>query len=93
MGPFRDIAVERHGWERFVIPAGSRYFTPGEVHVEGDASSASYFIALGAIAGVDAPVRIEGVGAASIRHSRRPAVTNSSSPRWWRSPSRSWSSR
>ena len=61
------IAVERQGWERFVIPAGSRYVTPGEVHVEGDASSASYFIALGAIAGVDAPVRIEGVGAASIQ--------------------------
>ena len=61
------IVVERQGWERFVIPAGSRYVTPGEVHVEGDASSASYFIALGAIAGVDAPVRIEGVGAASIQ--------------------------
>ena len=61
------IAVERQGWERFVIPAGSRYVTPGEVHVEGDASSASYFIALGAIAGVDAPVRIEGVGSASIQ--------------------------
>jgi len=61
------IAVERQGWERFVIPAGSRYVTPGEVHVEGDASSASYFIALGAIAGVHAPVRIEGVGAASIQ--------------------------
>ena len=61
------IAVERQGWERFIIPAGSRYVTPGEVHVEGDASSASYFIALGAIAGVDAPVRIEGVGAASIQ--------------------------
>jgi len=37
------------------------------VHVEADASSASYFIALGALAGVDAPVRIEGVGAASIQ--------------------------
>ena len=61
------IAVERQGWARFVIPAGSRYVTPGEVHVEGDASSASYFIALGAIAGVDAPVRIEGVGSASIQ--------------------------
>jgi 3-phosphoshikimate 1-carboxyvinyltransferase len=61
------IAVERQGWERFVIPAGSRYVTPGEVHVEGDASSASYFVALGAIAGMDAPVRIEGVGSASIQ--------------------------
>ncbi|RZS47536.1 bifunctional 3-phosphoshikimate 1-carboxyvinyltransferase/cytidylate kinase [Sphaerotilus mobilis] len=61
------IAVRRDGWARFTIPAGSRYVTPGEVHVEGDASSASYFIALGTLAGVDAPVRIEGVGSASIQ--------------------------
>ncbi|MEY8876911.1 MAG: bifunctional 3-phosphoshikimate 1-carboxyvinyltransferase/cytidylate kinase [Leptothrix sp. (in: b-proteobacteria)] len=61
------IAVQRDGWQRFTIPAGSAYVTPGEVHVEGDASSASYFIALGAIAGVDAPVRIEGVGSVSIQ--------------------------
>ncbi len=61
------IAVRRDGWTRFTIPAGSRYVTPGEVHVEGDASSASYFIALGTLAGVDAPVRIEGVGSASIQ--------------------------
>ena len=43
--------------------AGSRYRSPGDIHVEGDASSASYFIALGAIAATDAPLRIEGVGA------------------------------
>ena len=61
------IAVRREGWQRFTIPAGSRYLTPGEVHVEGDASSASYFIALGTLAGIDAPVRIEGVGSASIQ--------------------------
>jgi 3-phosphoshikimate 1-carboxyvinyltransferase len=61
------IAVRREGWQRFTIPAGSAYVTPGEVHVEADASSASYFIALGALAGIDAPVRIEGVGAASIQ--------------------------
>ncbi len=61
------IAVQREGWQRFTIPAGSRYVTPGEVHVEADASSASYFIALGALAGVAAPVRIEGVGSASIQ--------------------------
>jgi 3-phosphoshikimate 1-carboxyvinyltransferase len=36
--------------ERFTIPQGSRYRTPGAIHVEGDASSASYFVALGAIA-------------------------------------------
>lgn len=61
------IAVAREGWQRFVIPAGSAYRTPGEVHVEGDASSASYFIGIGAIAAQTAPVRIEGVGAASIQ--------------------------
>ncbi|MFZ4551385.1 MAG: bifunctional 3-phosphoshikimate 1-carboxyvinyltransferase/cytidylate kinase [Aquabacterium sp.] len=61
------IAVERQGWERFIIPQGSRYQSPGEIHVEADASSASYFIATGAIAGIDKPVRVEGVGAASIQ--------------------------
>jgi len=60
------IAVERHGWERFVIPAGSRYQSPGSIHVEADASSASYFIALGAIADGKG-IRIQGVGADSIQ--------------------------
>ena len=55
-------------WRRFTIPRGSRYRSPGEIHVEGDASSASYFIALGAIAAAGgAPLRIEGVGADSIQ--------------------------
>ena len=44
------IAVKNDSWQRFVIPAGSRYQSPGAIHVEADASSASYFIALGAIA-------------------------------------------
>ncbi|MBB1160625.1 bifunctional 3-phosphoshikimate 1-carboxyvinyltransferase/cytidylate kinase [Aquariibacter albus] len=61
------IAVEREGWQRFTLPAGSRYRSPGAVHVEGDASSASYFIGAAAIAAVDAPLRIEGVGADSIQ--------------------------
>ena len=64
------IAVRRDGWQRFTIPAGSRYQSPGEVHVEADASSASYFIALGALAspaGSGAGIRIQGVGAASIQ--------------------------
>ncbi len=60
------IAVQREGWERFVIPAGSRYRSPGEIHVEADASSASYFIALGAIA-EGTGIRVEGVGADSIQ--------------------------
>ncbi|MFG6413238.1 bifunctional 3-phosphoshikimate 1-carboxyvinyltransferase/cytidylate kinase [Roseateles sp. DC23W] len=61
------IAVRREGWEAFVIPAGSRYVSPGEIFVEGDASSASYFVGLGAIAAADAPIRIEGVGSASLQ--------------------------
>jgi 3-phosphoshikimate 1-carboxyvinyltransferase len=61
------IAVRREGWQRFTIPAGRRYRSPGEIHVEADASSASYFVALGALAAPDRPVRIEGVGAGSIQ--------------------------
>lgn len=61
------IHVQRDGWSRFTIPAGSRYRSPGRIHVEGDASSASYFVALGAIAATAAPVRIEGVGSDSIQ--------------------------
>lgn len=61
------IAVQRDQYARFVIPQGSRYQSPGSIHVEGDASSASYFVAMGAIAGTDVPVRIEGVGLDSIQ--------------------------
>jgi 3-phosphoshikimate 1-carboxyvinyltransferase len=59
------IDVERHGWTRFTVPAGQRYLSPGEILVEGDASSASYFLAAGALGG--GPVRVEGVGANSIQ--------------------------
>jgi 3-phosphoshikimate 1-carboxyvinyltransferase len=62
-----SIAVQREGWQRFTIAQGSSYKSPGDIHVEGDASSASYFVALGAIAAVDEPVRIEGVGLDSIQ--------------------------
>ncbi|SDO79009.1 3-phosphoshikimate 1-carboxyvinyltransferase [Ralstonia sp. 25mfcol4.1] len=59
------IEVERQGWERFILPAGARYRSPGEIYVEGDASTASYFLAAGAIGG--GPVRVEGVGLSSIQ--------------------------
>ncbi|MBC7994747.1 MAG: 3-phosphoshikimate 1-carboxyvinyltransferase, partial [Rhizobacter sp.] len=62
------IQVQREGWRRFVIPQGSAYRTPGDIHVEADASSASYFIALGAIAAQNGQtIRIEGVGSDSIQ--------------------------
>jgi 3-phosphoshikimate 1-carboxyvinyltransferase len=59
------IEVERDGWRRFVVPAGRMYRSPGEIWVEGDASSASYFLAAGAIGG--GPVRVEGLGRNSIQ--------------------------
>ncbi|KRB97850.1 cytidylate kinase [Hydrogenophaga sp. Root209] len=61
------VQVQRDGWQRFTIPAGSRYRSPGRIPVEGDASSASYFIALGAIAQSTQGITIEGVGLASIQ--------------------------
>jgi 3-phosphoshikimate 1-carboxyvinyltransferase len=64
------VAVQRDGWQRFTIPAGSTLRAPGELHVEADASSASYFIALGAIAasvGAESGIRVNGVGADSIQ--------------------------
>jgi 3-phosphoshikimate 1-carboxyvinyltransferase len=59
------MVVERNGWQSFTVPAGQHYTSPGSIHVEGDASSASYFLAAGAIAG--GPVRVEGVGKNSIQ--------------------------
>jgi 3-phosphoshikimate 1-carboxyvinyltransferase len=59
------VRVEAEGWQRFVIPGGQRYRSPGSVHVEGDASGASYFLAAGAIAA--GPVRVQGVGRDSIQ--------------------------
>lgn len=64
------IDVRHDAWQRFTIPAGSRYRSPGSIHVEADASSASYFIALGALAmgakGTDG-VKVLGVGQDSIQ--------------------------
>jgi 3-phosphoshikimate 1-carboxyvinyltransferase len=64
------IVVLRDGWQRFTIPAGSQFQSPGTLQVEADASSASYFIAAGAIAaGANGQkgLRVEGVGADSIQ--------------------------
>ncbi|MFM2275330.1 MAG: hypothetical protein RL211_1202 [Pseudomonadota bacterium] len=64
------ITVIRDSWQRFTIPAGCNYQSPGHIHVEADASSASYFIALGAIApktnGLNG-IRIQGISADSIQ--------------------------
>ncbi len=59
------VAVLSNDWQSFTVAAGSRYRSPGIIHVEGDASSASYFLAAGAIGG--GPVRVEGVGRDSVQ--------------------------
>ena len=57
--------VERDGWKSFDLPGGAGYESPGELDVEGDASSASYFMAAGTLGG--GPVRMEGVGRSSAQ--------------------------
>jgi 3-phosphoshikimate 1-carboxyvinyltransferase len=64
------VVVARDGWQRFTIPAGSQLRSPGSLHVEADASSASYFIALGAITtGLSGQngIKIQGLGQDSIQ--------------------------
>ena len=58
------VTVEDEGAQRFRIPGAAAYASPGTIHVEGDASAASYFLAAGAIAG---RVRVTGVGRHSIQ--------------------------
>ena len=67
LGLMRRFGLEavREGRSAFAIPAGSGYASPGRLDVEGDASSASYFLAAGALGG--GPVRVEGVGSESLQ--------------------------
>ena len=94
------VEVYRDGWARFVIPARSRYRSPGEIHVEADASSASYFIAAGALsASASGPngLKIEGVGEASIQGdirfveaARLMGAQIDSGPNWLRAERGAW---
>ena len=59
------VEVKRDGWQTFVLTKGHIYQSPGVVHVEGDASSASYFLAAAAIAG--GSVKVQGIGRNSIQ--------------------------
>ncbi len=58
------VEVKREAWHTFTVPAAT-YQSPGAIEVEGDASSASYFLAAGAIG--HGPVRVDGVGRNSIQ--------------------------
>jgi 3-phosphoshikimate 1-carboxyvinyltransferase len=58
------VEVKREGWHRFIIPANVNYQSPKQIYVEGDASSASYFLAAGAIAG---SLFVDGISKDSIQ--------------------------
>jgi 3-phosphoshikimate 1-carboxyvinyltransferase len=59
------ISVVNNNYESFVIKAGQQYTSPGRIMVEGDASSASYFMAAAAING--GTIEIKGVGSKSVQ--------------------------
>ena len=59
------VEVVRDGWQSFHIASGQRYISPLDIAVEGDASSASYFLAAGVLGG--GAVRVDGVGRSSIQ--------------------------
>ena len=59
------VKIEQNEWKSFTLRKGQAYRSPEVIHVEGDASSASYFLAAAAIAG--GPVRVEGIGIHSIQ--------------------------
>lgn len=59
------VTVENQDYRAFVARGSQTYQSPGEIMVEGDASSASYFLAAAAIGG--GPVRVHGTGSASVQ--------------------------
>lgn len=60
-----QCSVTASGAPSYTVAAGARYRSPGTFEIEGDASSASYFLALGALTG--GPVRVQGMGRASLQ--------------------------
>jgi 3-phosphoshikimate 1-carboxyvinyltransferase len=58
------IHYENLNWQSFELNQNSKYKSPVEILVEGDASSASYFFAAAAIAGT---IEVFGINAASIQ--------------------------
>ncbi len=59
------VEVVNNDYKEFVIKAGQQYQSPGKLLVEGDASSASYFLAAAAIKGGE--VKVTGIGKNSIQ--------------------------
>ncbi|MBF0784635.1 3-phosphoshikimate 1-carboxyvinyltransferase [Muribacter muris] len=61
------VAVSHQNYQTFFVKGGQRYISPKTFLVEGDASSASYFLAAGAIKG---KVKVTGIGKHSIQGDR-----------------------
>ncbi|EME0908361.1 3-phosphoshikimate 1-carboxyvinyltransferase [Vibrio vulnificus] len=59
------VDVVNNAYQEFIIPAGQSYVSPGQFLVEGDASSASYFLAAAAIKGGE--IKVTGIGKNSIQ--------------------------
>ncbi|WP_369921445.1 3-phosphoshikimate 1-carboxyvinyltransferase [Marinomonas polaris] len=59
------VEVENQNYQAFVVKGQQTYQSPGEIMVEGDASSASYFLAAAAIAG--GRIKVHGVGTDSVQ--------------------------
>ncbi|CCW29539.1 3-enolpyruvylshikimate-5-phosphate synthetase [Xenorhabdus nematophila F1] len=59
------VTVENHQYQVFYIRGRQQYLSPGQYLVEGDASSASYFLAAAAIKG--GIVRVTGIGKNSLQ--------------------------
>jgi 3-phosphoshikimate 1-carboxyvinyltransferase len=59
------VTVENKDYQSFVVKGNQTYVSPGEIMVEGDASSASYFLAAAAIAG--GTIKVHGIGTDSVQ--------------------------
>ncbi|EHB2440384.1 3-phosphoshikimate 1-carboxyvinyltransferase [Salmonella enterica] len=59
------VEIANHHYQQFVVKGGQQYHSPGRYLVEGDASSASYFLAAGAING--GTVKVTGIGRKSMQ--------------------------
>ncbi|EAB9373797.1 3-phosphoshikimate 1-carboxyvinyltransferase [Salmonella enterica subsp. enterica serovar Llandoff] len=59
------VEITNHHYQQFAVKGGQQYHSPGRYLVEGDASSASYFLAAGAIKG--GTVKVTGIGRKSMQ--------------------------
>lgn len=65
MERFGVFVEHSDSWDRFYVRGGQKYKSPGNAYVEGDASSASYFLAGAAITG--GTITVEGCGTSSLQ--------------------------